>query len=181
MSGTIFSMPRPQARPWSAQASPDPMASGGDVAKPPPVELSGERQRPQERDAATPRHALLERGAAEIARARRYDRPLALICISARGEGHVRHIDGALRDVLEGATRAGADVVIRTGEAAFVCLLPETNLSGSMHLAARIQRTLRDLSIGGGGIASRLGFAALAREDRSFASVLGRAEAMLTS
>ena len=179
MTGTIFSMPRPHARPWAASASAPAAIDDPTLPKPPPVEPVQDTARPNERDASTSRRALLERGAAEMVRARRYDRPFALISVEGRVDAEAGAIDGALQDVLEGATRAGADVVIRTGGASFVCLLPETNLSGAMHLAARIQRTLHGLSIGGGTVSSRLGFSALADDDRSFAAMLARSEAML--
>ena len=193
MSATIFSMPKPQPHPWTAR-QPNPIDGGridggepvgaraDDGTRPPPVQPAHGRVH-QVPDAAAARRDLLERGAAEVARARRYERPLALISVTGRAEGVDNAVvEAALRDVLEGATRVGADIVVRTGPSALVCLLPETNLSGAMHLGARIQRTLRDLRLAGatGGVAARIGFSALTKTDRTFAAVLARAQAMLS-
>lgn len=176
--------PSPKPAPWAA-LQPDP--AGASAAAAPPVQPA-RTDACHSPDPHTARRDLLERGAAEMLRARRYGRPFALICLA--GATDDEGLDEAMRDVLEGATRAGADIVVRTGPCAFVCLLPETNLSGAMHLAARIQRTLQAMPLangsqtsdpvtGGRGVAARAGFAALAATDGSFATMLRRAQAMV--
>ena len=172
MTGTIFSMPKPE---------PDPHPTDGTLAETlTDTHVAGEA-------AAAPRsplrNALLERGGAEMRRARRYDRPLSLILLQGdAGHGSDDATHAIMREVLESATRIGADIVMDQGTCRFACLLPETNLSGAMHLAARMQK--RIATAPRPGITPRLlpvraGFAVLTPDDSTFASVLARAETML--
>ena len=168
MTGTIFSMPKPEPDPHPATSTLVDTLDG----------TSADRE--SSHAPRTPlRASLLERGGAEMRRAERYDRPLSLIVLRAepKDEDH-----GIMREVLDGATRIGADIVVELGPCHFACLLPETNLSGAMHLAARMQKRIAAVSWPDGRprlIPVRAGFSALSSDDATFADVLGRAEAML--
>ena len=118
------------------------------------------------------RHALMELGGAETLRARRYGRPLSLLMLELR----VRDArSGAKAEpVLEALLRAGADRPLQLEPGRFVLLLPETTLSGAMHLGARLQRALAQARL-----PARVGFASLERDDTRFPDMLARAQTML--
>ena len=118
------------------------------------------------------RHELLELGGGEVAKARRYGRQLGLVMLRLREPSD--GADAVATEVLHGAVRIGADHVVRLEPGRFVALLPETALSGTMHLAARLQHRLAAQ-----GLRSRIGFAALDDADERFPAVLARAHAMV--
>ena len=125
---------------------------------------------PPSRSNAEGRGALLELGGAELARARRYGRELGLVTV-ALADGAADRALGF--EVVEAVLRTGPDRAIEIEDGLVAALLPETPLSGAIHVAERMQRRLREA-----GLAARVGFAALDRQDARFVDMLARATAM---
>jgi len=103
------------------------------------------------------RRAYDERLVKEVARARRYDRPLSLAHLDLDGFKAVNDRDGhpagdeVLRRVaaLLRSTRS-ADECFRLGGDEFALLLPDTTMGGAERVAARIARRLADAGLSDG-------------------------------
>ncbi|WP_156927224.1 GGDEF domain-containing protein [Azospirillum halopraeferens] len=138
------------------------------------------------------RRHLMEIGAAEADRARRYGQPLSLLIIDL---DHFKTIndryghafgDRALRTVAE-ACRAlvrGVDVVARLGGEEFVVVLPQTDAAGAADLAERLRRAIEGvaLPVGDGGavrLTASIGVAALAGVAGGFEDLLLAADRAL--
>jgi len=92
----------------------------------------------------------------EIARSRRYHRPLAAIMcdidnFKAINDSHGHHAgDTVLRDFaacLKGTTRRDVDWLARYGGEEFLIVLPETNFEGAMILAERLRQRVAEMEI----------------------------------
>ena len=114
------------------------------------------------------RNLLLEAGARETARSRRYGRPLGVVVVRVLP----REI-GLAGEVLRASLRDGADLSLRRADG-YAVLAPETATSGLMHLAARLQEALLSFRV-----RAKVGFAVLEAHDGAFRDVLARADAMV--
>ena len=95
------------------------------------------------------------RGAVEIQKARRYQRPLSLLRIdadqfsaieAAHGPGASERVLKALTSSIFDGTRV-SDLVARVDAEQFAILLPETNAEGAELLAERLRRKISDLTV----------------------------------
>ena len=95
------------------------------------------------------------RGAIEIQKARRYQRPLSLLMIDSDQLAAIENKHGhdggeallkALTSSLFSGTRV-SDLVARVDEEQFAILLPETSCEGAQLLAERLRRKISDLNI----------------------------------
>ncbi len=101
------------------------------------------------------RRSFQARGAIEIQKARRYQRPLSLLMIDADHLANIEatHGPGGGETVLKALTSsffAGtriSDLVARVDSEQFAILLPETNRDGAELLAERLRRKISDLSV----------------------------------
>jgi diguanylate cyclase (GGDEF)-like protein/putative nucleotidyltransferase with HDIG domain len=117
--------------------------------------------------------AFQERLAQEVARARRYERPLALVLLDLDhfkrvndAHGHQAG-DAVLAEVARrlSAAARGADLVARVGGEEFAWLLPDTDPAGALALAERMRHAVEILPFPGvGGLTASLGVAGLDRE-----------------
>ena len=140
------------------------------VPDPHPLSFAAEPN-PSAPSAGASRRELLETGGAELARAKRYGRPLSVIALKLRDAGERE--DAIARDVIETMLRAGADRTVHVEPGRYVAVLPETALAGAIHLAARLQHRLLEH-----GLRARAGFAAMHETDERFTTLFGRAQAM---
>lgn len=96
--------------------------------------------------------AFWQRLAEEVARARRYTRPLALVILDSdslkmvndrfghqEGDRHLLRVTEKMR-----AAVRGTDIIARFGGDEFVVLQPETDLSAATATAVRIHRAIQD-------------------------------------
>ncbi|MEW6568030.1 MAG: GGDEF domain-containing protein [Chloroflexota bacterium] len=137
------------------------------------------------------RRQLIDQLQREYGRARRYRRPLGLLYLDLDGFkaindrfGHMfgdevlRHVANTMRAVLR-----SADLLARIGGDEFAVLLPETPLSGSENVAAKLHRALTSYSQRLGPAVTPLtvcvGIAQLHEEDTSIDDVLTRADTAL--
>jgi diguanylate cyclase (GGDEF)-like protein len=101
------------------------------------------------------RNSFQARGAIEIQKARRYQRPLSLLVIDAdqlsmieatHGPGGGETVLKAITSSFFAGTRV-SDLVARVDAEQFAILLPETNCEGAELLAERLRRKISDLSV----------------------------------
>jgi diguanylate cyclase (GGDEF)-like protein/PAS domain S-box-containing protein len=111
-------------------------------------------------------HDLLR---AETVRARRYDRPLAIVLLDLDDFKEVNDRHGhqvgdallrAVADALQGVVRA-SEVVARLGGDEFAVLLPETDLLGALATAERLRDAIGALRAGGHAVTASAGVADL--------------------
>ncbi|MBI4799223.1 MAG: GGDEF domain-containing protein [Desulfarculus sp.] len=137
------------------------------------------------------RRSLLERGAAEMARARRHGHPLAALLLDL---DHLKQIndtqghqagDRALR-ALVATCQDGlrqSDILGRLGGDEFVLLLPETDLEGARSMAKRLCQKVAHLSPAEVGITQGLslsvGISLLEPVDQTLDELLHRADQAL--
>ena len=115
---------------------------------------------------------LLERGGAEMLRARRYGRDLGLVSVALKAASP--RANALAAEVFMAVVRTGVDDVVPLHDGTLAALLPETALAGTIHLAARVQQKMVMC-----GLDARVGFAALDPDDNRFLDMLARAERML--
>ncbi len=137
------------------------------------------------------RRQLIDQLQREYGRARRYRRPLGLLYLDLDGFkaindrfGHIfgdevlRHVANTMRAVLR-----STDLLARIGGDEFAVLLPETPLSGSENVAAKLHRALTSYSQRLGPAVTPLtvciGVAQLHDEDTSIDDLLTRADTAL--
>lgn len=129
-----------------------------------------------------------ERGNAEVARARRYERPLTLISLDLDNfksvndrEGHDAG-DRLLRNVAKtlGRNLRAMDVAARIGGDEFVILLPETGREAGGDIAAKLQQELtRAMRAKGWPVTGSFGVATIANPSESLDELLRRADLRL--
>jgi len=137
------------------------------------------------------RRRLMERGAEEIARARRFNHPLCVLMIDLDHfkalndtHGHAAG-DRALKQVAESslAVLRDIDLVARSGGEEFAVLLPETSLAKGIEVADRLRQAVAGLEIMGTGgtvtISASIGVAELGIADETIDQVLARADRAL--
>jgi diguanylate cyclase (GGDEF)-like protein len=137
------------------------------------------------------RRQLMERGEAEMARARRYNQPLTVVMIDldyfkklndtfghAAGDQALRQAaqvcEAALRDI---------DLISRSGGEEFVALLPQTPMAQGQEVAERLRTAIAAIDLVWGGdkipLTASLGVAELRFGDASIDQVLARADQAL--
>ena len=125
----------------------------------------------------------------EVRRARRYERPLSLLAVSATGalppaallrlaeqariESLDRYVSGRLASLLDEET-AGSTVIADRGEH-FLVMLPEASRQEAEQVAKRIERAAEDRH----GMAVRFGIASFPHQEITFDKLLETAEAEL--
>jgi diguanylate cyclase (GGDEF)-like protein len=137
------------------------------------------------------RQGFHDRGAVEIAKAKRYNRPLSLLMIdpdqlepitAAHGLGARETVLKALTETLFDGTRS-TDLVGRVGGKAFAVLLPETDHAGAELLAERLRRRIGELTvpIKNAMVSSTvsIGVAAAEKNASFFAPIVARADEAL--
>jgi diguanylate cyclase (GGDEF)-like protein len=101
------------------------------------------------------RRSFLQRGAVELARARRYDRPLSLLILEADHFKEITDTYGhdvgnevlkAMTGVLDQGLRSIDEVGRLRGEE-FAALLPETTLADAVNLAERLRQAIANLTV----------------------------------
>ena len=136
------------------------------------------------------RRRLDASGAIEVARARRYEWPIAVLLLDIDHFKTVNdrfgHATGdiVLREVAKlcGAELRGHDVLARWGGEEFALLLPQCDLAAAMGVAERILDRLRSAPLSvldGGGITMSIGAAVVADGDVALAPAMERADAAL--
>lgn len=129
------------------------------------------------------RRAIDERIGEEIARAKRYGHPLAVLMIDLDDfksindrYGHVAG-DDTLHDVAGAITRSvrSIDIAGRYGGEEFLVILPETAMVGAAAVAERIRATIEQL----GRTTASAGVAELFDEDTAAAELIERADTAL--
>lgn len=134
------------------------------------------------------RRGFMERAEQEIARARRYNRPLSVISGDIDFFKKVNDLfghavgDRAIRtfaDVMRTACRDG-DIIGRLGGEEFVILLPETSPTQASVIASRIRELYAETSVqdldGKHILTASFGVTALEDNDKNVDSLLGRAD-----
>ena len=130
------------------------------------------------------RRLFLERAAAETRRARRYERPLALVMLRlVPGLTGDAASDGlrvlAISQMAQSVLRDGIDMAGRLETDLFAVLLPETDLTGALTVAERLRTTAARLELPHDRGTCRVAFAcaadSLLLDDDRFATVLRRA------
>jgi diguanylate cyclase (GGDEF)-like protein len=110
------------------------------------------------------RRSFLQSGAVELARARRYDRPLSLLILEADhfkaitdtyGHDVGNEVLKAMTGVLDQGLRSIDEVGRLRGEE-FAVLLPETTLAEAVNLAERLREAIADLTVKSGAHTVRL-------------------------
>jgi diguanylate cyclase (GGDEF)-like protein len=136
------------------------------------------------------RRRLEAAGAVEIARARRYDWPVAVLMLDldhfkAINDrfGHVVG-DAVLRDVarLAGADLRGQDVLARWGGEEFALMLPQCAQDDAVRVGERILKALHVAplpGLGGARVTMSIGVAVVAEGDTTLSSAVERADAAL--
>jgi len=137
------------------------------------------------------RRAWFDRGAAELDRARRYQRPLSVLMadldrFKALNDtfGHAAGDEVLQRfaSLLKSQCR-NSDVVGRVGGEEFAVLLPETDAESALMLAERIVSTCRDARVDAAGqhlrVTCSIGVATAEHADESIDDTLQRADAAL--
>src|SRR5262249_37954571 len=125
----------------------------------------------------------------EVRRARRYERPLSLLALSAHGaqppaalgrlaeearlESLDRYVSGKLATLLDEET-AGSTVIAERGEP-YLVLLPESNRQEAEQVAQRIRRAAEERH----GMTVRCGIASFPHQEITFDRLLETAEAEL--
>jgi len=113
---------------------------------------------------AANRRSFLQKGAVELARARRYNRPLSLLMLNADrfkaindtyGRGVGDEVLKAMTGVLGQRVRS-VDVLGRLRGGEFAVLLPETTLAEAKYLAERLREAVADLTVKSGAHTVRL-------------------------
>ncbi len=132
---------------------------------------------------------FMERASAEFERAKRYEHPMALVIagivgfddiIAANGPNGESTLMTALGQVCESVSRAGVDLVGRTGRDQVAILLPETNLTGALvfidRLRSQIGQTPINIDDGFVRLGVRAGVDCPQSDDTSFIQSFGRAQ-----
>jgi diguanylate cyclase (GGDEF)-like protein len=137
------------------------------------------------------RRSFFEAAATELARARRYRRPLGLMMLDADHFKRVNDTYGhAIGDevlkALAAALKAGirdSDILGRLGGEEFAIVLPETDLPQAAALAERLRKAVADLTVPGGqhGITFTvsIGVAPVPLEDGGIEQALALADLLL--
>ncbi len=137
------------------------------------------------------RRAFIARAATEIARSRRYQRPLALLALDidhfksvndthghATGDQALREVAGCIQSVLR-----GNDLSARFGGEEFAILLPETQVGAAAEVAERLRLRIAALSIPTGNgpltITTSIGVTTLMPGDDGLDRLMARADACL--
>jgi diguanylate cyclase (GGDEF)-like protein len=137
------------------------------------------------------RRRLIERGRAEIARARRFGHPVTAMMIDldhfkalndthghAAGDRALKQVADVCRDTLR-----DIDLVARSGGEEFAVLLPETDLAKGLEVAERLRHAIYaiELPVGpdGARIAASVGIAELGKDEAVLDQLLARADKAL--
>jgi diguanylate cyclase (GGDEF)-like protein len=137
------------------------------------------------------RRRFMESATEELARARRYARPLSVIAIDLDyfktvndrfGHGAGDDVLAALAQTLQAQTRR-QDIVGRLGGEEFAVILPETTIETAIALAERmrVEVSMVKLSVGGVPltVTTSLGVAEMRPSDRTAEDLLGHADQAL--
>jgi diguanylate cyclase (GGDEF)-like protein len=137
------------------------------------------------------RRRLIERGAEEIARARRFNHALTALMIDLDhfkalndAHGHAAG-DRALKLVAEvcTATLRDIDLLCRSGGEEFAVLLPETDLARGLEVAERLRRAVAAIEMATPAdavtLSASIGLAELGADDVAIDQVLARADRAL--
>ncbi len=159
------------------------------------IERTKELRHQAETDALTGvsnRRAFIERGQAEVTRAKRYSRGLALIVVDLDHFKRINDNHGhAIGDeALKAAASACAtqlrkqDMFGRIGGEEFAAILPETGLSEARLVAEKLRIRIRELAISDGrrgtlALSASFGVAALDTSDETLDQLMARADRAL--
>jgi diguanylate cyclase (GGDEF)-like protein len=137
------------------------------------------------------RRAIVRESEREIALARRASRPISLIAIDVDLFKSINdrygHNGGdvalcAVADLLRNGLRR-TDLIARLGGEEFACVLPETNISGALHIAEKLRDRLASTPIalpsGDIQITFTAGVAQMIGSDLNFNSIMERADMAL--
>jgi len=134
------------------------------------------------------RRHLFEKLESEFARAQRYRRPFCLLYIDMDGFKAINDQFGHLfgDEILRGSARAmqavlrGTDLIARIGGDEFAVLLPETDLVGAEHVAAKLTKSLAaygsQLSPSLPSLTLSVGVGQISEEDDAIEDILARAD-----
>jgi len=134
------------------------------------------------------RRHLFEKLESEFARAQRYRRPFCLLYIDMDGFKAVNDQFGHLfgDEILRGSARSmravlrGTDLLARIGGDEFAVLLPETDLIGAEHVAAKLRKALAaygsQLSPSIPSLTLSVGVGQISEEDDAIEDILARAD-----
>ncbi|MGH2621803.1 MAG: GGDEF domain-containing protein [Anaerolineales bacterium] len=134
------------------------------------------------------RRHLFERLESEFSRAQRYRRPFCLLYIDMDGFKAINDQFGHLfgDEILRGSARAMAavlratDLLARIGGDEFAVLLPETDLTGSEHVANKLRKALAaygsQLSPSLPSLTLSIGVGQIGEEDDAIEDILSRAD-----
>ena len=134
------------------------------------------------------RRHLFEKLESEFARAQRYRRPFCLLYIDMDGFKAVNDQFGHLfgDEILRGSARSmravlrGTDLLARIGGDEFAVLLPETDLVGAEHVAAKLRKALAayggQMSPSIPSLTLSVGVGQISEEDDAIEDILARAD-----
>jgi diguanylate cyclase (GGDEF)-like protein len=137
------------------------------------------------------RQSFIDRAEVELARAKRYDRPLSLMMLDAdhfklindtyghgAGDATLRALGAALRSALR-----GTDALGRLGGEEFAVLLAETDLQGAGELGERLRKQVANLAVPYGehslGVTVSIGVTSLPREVATVEQALRAADSFM--
>jgi diguanylate cyclase (GGDEF)-like protein len=140
---------------------------------------------------AVNRQSFIDRAELELARSRRYDRPLSLMMLDAdhfklindtyghgAGDATLRALGGALRQSLR-----TTDAIGRLGGEEFAVLLPETDLPGAAELGERLRSQIANLAVPYGehslSVTVSIGVTSLPREVATVEQALRAADSFM--
>jgi diguanylate cyclase (GGDEF)-like protein len=137
------------------------------------------------------RRAIVRESEREIALARRASRPISVIAIDVDLFKSINDRHGhnggdvalcAVADLLRNGLRQ-TDLIARLGGEEFACVLPETNISGALHIAEKLRDRLAStpvaLPTGNVQITFTAGVAQMIGSDLNFNSIMERADMAL--